>query len=124
MLADLGNRFFGVDIGADAEGEIGFFVQGGQFVFYFCLMTGKFQFFFVIAVFCDVFVIKVAQTGGKARVVRVPVVITQVHHFIAVMAQVFFYAVIQPVKIRHGKDDGLAHKAFWCSAARANLPVP
>ena len=124
MLADLGNRFFGIDIGADAEGEIGFSVQRGQFVLYFCLIVGKFQLFLVIAVFCDVFVIKAEQAGGKVRVVRVPVVITQVHHFIAVMAQVFFYAVIQPVKIRHGKDDGLAHKAFWCSAARANLPVP
>ena len=70
VFADGGNDFFGINIGADAKGVVCFATfQGSQFFGYLLAVAGIFQFFLVIAVFFNVFMIQTENTAAYVRIV-------------------------------------------------------
>ena len=70
VLSDSGDDFFGINIGAEAEGIVCFAAfQGSQFFGYLLAVAGIFQFFLVIAVFFNVFMIQTENTAAYVRIV-------------------------------------------------------
>ena len=53
--------------------------------------------------------IQTENTAAYVRIVWVPVVVTEIDDIEAVEAQIFFYALIQPVHIWGDQYDGFVH---------------
>ena len=106
-FADLGDDAARIDVGVDAQGEIGFpAAERGKSAGDFGFVAAVFQAFFVVCVTGDAFVELGNQARAEVGVRGVAFVKAEIGDAVTCVVQVFFYALVQTVYERGGEYDG------------------